>query len=165
MPAILEELVRHKWHANAAYLGAVYGNENARRDEELRMVFLHIVVANRFWLFLTVGREFDREKESRMPDAIEPLLETYRETEALELEWLAGCDDAEFVRKLVTQHLRGNCSVSEAVLQVCLHSHAHRAQAASRLRSLGATPPATDFILWTRDRPAPDWAFAGKRAR
>ena len=65
--AIVEDLVRHKWYANGAYLSAVYRHEIARHDEELRKLFLHILVANRFWLFLTLGKEFDRERECAFP--------------------------------------------------------------------------------------------------
>ena len=46
----------------------------------------------------------------------------------------------------------GRCSVAQAWMQVCLHSHGHRAQAAKRLRRLGGEPPATDFILWLAHR-------------
>ncbi len=167
MPAgMVEELLRHKWHANAAYLAAVCKHQAACADEELRSLLHHILIANRFWIFLTVGREFDREKEARMPDALEALIESYRETEALEREWLAGCDEPELSRQLVWPRLPGSSfTVSEAMLQVCLHSHGHRAQAAIRMRTLGATPPATDFILWAKDRPAPDWSFAEEQRR
>ena len=164
--AILEELVRHKWYANAAYLAAICQDEATRRDEELRKLFLHILVSNRFWLFLTLGREFDREKEARLPDAIEPLIDTYKETETLEMDWLDRCDEAELARPLVWPRLpRQSFTVSQVFLQICLHSHGHRAQSANRLRSLGGTPPPTDFILWVKDRPAPDWSFASGRSR
>jgi|SRR4051812_1463450 len=156
--AIVEDLVRHKWYANAAYLAAVCQHESARQDEELRKLFLHILVANRFWLFLTLGRDFQRESESRFPDSLDPLIESYKETATLELAWLSRCDDAELNRQLVTAWLPGKSfTVSQAVMQICLHSHGHRSQSASRLRSLGATPPPTDYILWVRDRPSPDW--------
>jgi len=156
--AIVEDLVRHKWYANAAYLAAVYGHESARQDEELRKMFLHILVANLFWLFLTLGREFERESESRFPDSLDPVIESYKETAALEIAWLSRCDDAELNRQLVTAWLRGKSfTVSQALMQVSLHSHGHRAQSASRLRSLGGTPPSTDYILWVTDRPSPDW--------
>ena len=167
MPAaFLDELVRHKWYANAAYLGAVCQNEAARQDEELRKLFLHILVSNRFWLHLTLGREFDRERETRLPDAIEPLIDSYKETEALEMEWLSRCDESELARPLVWPRLPGKTfTVSQAFLQICLHSHGHRAQSSNRLRSLGGTPPPTDFILWVNERPEPDWSFASGRSR
>jgi len=164
--AILEELVRHKWYANTAYLAAVCQSEAARQDDELRKLFHHILIANRFWLFLTLGKEFDREKEARLPEAIEALIDSYKETEALEMEWLSRCDETELARPLVWPRLSGKTvTVSQAFLQTCLHSHGHRAQSANRLRSLGGTPPSTDFILWVNDRPAPDWAFASEPSR
>jgi uncharacterized damage-inducible protein DinB len=159
LPAgIIQELVRHKWHANAAYLVAVYGDEAARQDEELRTLLHHILVANRFWLFLTLGTEFDREMEARVPESLDALIETYRKTEALEMEWLVRCDEAELARELTTPRLPGKAfTVAQALMQIVLHSHGHRAQAALRLRSLGGTPPKSDFILWTIDRQGPEW--------
>lgn len=48
--------------------------------------------------------------------------------------------------------------VGEALLQVALHSHGHRAQNALRLRALGGEAPTTDFIVWVwKGRPAPAW--------
>ena len=44
------------------------------------------------------------------------------------------------------------CSVAQAYMQVCLHSHGPRAQAAKMLRRLGGTPPQTDFITWLAAR-------------
>jgi uncharacterized damage-inducible protein DinB len=155
---MVEELVRHKWQANAAYVSAVYRHDAARHDEELRKLLHHILVANRFWLFLSLGREFDRPKEGQLPETFEPLIASYKETEALEMEWLPRCDEAELNRELVTPILQGKIfTVGQALMQIILHSHGHRAQAALRLRSLGGTPPQTDFILWTMDRPGPAW--------
>ena len=108
---IMEDLVRHKWHANAAYLAAAVSNEAARQDEELRRLFHHILVSNRFWLFLTLGREFDREKETQMPDALDPLIERYKETWALEREWLRGSNDSELNRRVATPRLPGQTSL------------------------------------------------------
>lgn len=156
--AIIEDLLRHKWHANAAYLAAVCRNEAARQDEEMRKALHHILVSNRFWLFLILGKEFDREREMRVPDALDFLVERYRETAALELEWVARCEDAELSRQVATPRLPGQAfSVEEVLMQICLHSHGHRAQLAGKLRDVGVTPPATDFVLWLNGRPAPEW--------
>ncbi len=46
--ATLEEQVRHKSQANAAYLAAVWQHSAAREDEELRKIFLNILPAERF---------------------------------------------------------------------------------------------------------------------
>ena len=161
--AIVEDLVRHKWHANAAYLAAVGSNQAAGQDEELRKLFHHILVSNRFWLFLTLGREFDREIETKVPDALDPLIERYKETWALEMEWLLRSNDSELNRRVATPRLPGQTfTVAEVFMQTCLHSHGHRAQSASRLRSFGVTPPGTDFVLWVKDRPNPQWPSPGR---
>jgi len=74
------------------------------------------------------------------------------------MQWLSQSADADLNRVLQIPTLPGqNISVTEAILQVTMHSHGHRAQCATRLRSLGGTPPPTDFILWAKDRPAPGW--------
>ena len=156
--AMIEDLVRHKWHANAAYLAAVRQTEAARQDEDVRKLLHHILIANRFWLFLTLGREFDREKEAKIPEEFASLISNYRETETLEMEWLGRCKDVELQRPLATPRLPGHAfTVEQAWMQICLHSHGHRAQLAGKLRDLGGTPPATDFVLWVMHRPAPDW--------
>lgn len=160
--AIIEDLMRHKWHANAAYLAAVYENEAARQDEELRKLFLHILFSNRFWLFLALGTEFDRDKETQLPDALDSVIERYKETAALEMEWLSRSNDSELNRELVTPRLPGQTfTVAEVLMQTCLHCHGHRAQSAGRLRSLGGMPPRTDFVLWLKDRPEPEWPHIG----
>src|SRR5579864_8431998 len=117
--ANMEDLVRHKWHANAAVLGAVCRHGDARRDEELRVLLHHILIANRFWLFLTLGREFDRETEARVPETLEPLIHQFMKTEALEMEWLPFCTEAELSRQLVTPRLPGQIfTVEQAFMQI-----------------------------------------------
>jgi uncharacterized damage-inducible protein DinB len=154
--AMMEDLIRHKWHANAAVLGAIYESPAASRDEELRKLLHHIVFSNRFWLFLALGREFDREQEAAVSETLDPLIEKYKETEALEMEWLSRCNEAELNRELVTPRLPGRTfTVAQAILQTITHSHGHRAQSAIRMRSLGGTPPQTDFIVWAMNRPGP----------
>lgn len=158
----MEDSVRHKWHANAAYLAAICEHQAARQDDELRKLFHHILFSNRFWLFLVLEREFDREMESHMPDALEGLVERYQETAALEMEWLSRADDSAWNRQVATPRLPGQTfTVAEALMQTCLHSHGHRVQSAGRLRSLGGTPPRTDFVVWLKDKPEPEWPHSG----
>ena len=61
------------------------------------------------------------------------------------------------LQDLIHHKWYANASVVQAMMQVCLHSHGHRAQCAVRLRLLGGTPPNMDFILWLKERPAPNW--------
>jgi uncharacterized damage-inducible protein DinB len=157
MARIIEDLTRHKWHSNAALLSAIRQND-AANDEELRKLLHHILIANRYWLSRMNQTEFARDAESRTSENIDDLITRYRQTEAEEIEWLSQASDGDLDRMLQIPALPGqNISVAEAILQVIMHSHGHRAQCASKLRGLGGTPPQTDFVLWVKDRPAPTW--------
>jgi uncharacterized damage-inducible protein DinB len=155
---MLQDLVRHKWHANAAILQAVRQHDAATHDEESRKLLHHILQANRYWLLLTLQKEFDRESESRVPDTLDSLIARYRETAILELDWLFQLPEADLVRQLRTPFLpTRSFSIAEAVMQICMHSHGHRAQCAVRLRALGGTPPMMDYVVWLVQKPDPEW--------
>lgn len=158
MLAMLRDLIAHKGHANAALLNAILQHEKAARDDELRKLLHHILLANRFWFMLSLGRELALEKESQVPESLETITRQYRETHEQEFEWITRIQESDLARRLETPFIPGyTFSVAEGMMQVCLHSHGHRAQCATRLRLLGGTPPVTDFILWLKERPSPDW--------
>ena len=158
MVAMFQDLVRHKAYVNASLLQAIRQHEIARNDEELRKLLHHIILANRFWFFLTIGRSFPAEVESRVPASIASVAAWFRETHDEELEWVARIPEAELGRRLESSYFpEQSFSVAQGIVQVCMHSHGHRAQCATRLRALGGTPPTLDFVLWLRDRPIPDW--------
>jgi len=158
MVALLRELILHKAYANACLLKAIRENDSAAHDEELRKLLHHVILANRFWAALILDRPFRHEDESRIPDSLEAEAEQYRETHTLERAWISSAQEGDLARTVETPFLPGQSfSVAEVLMQVCLHSHGHRAQCAMRLRELGGTPPATDFIGWLKARPAADW--------
>lgn len=158
MLTILRDLIAHKGHANAALLKAILQHEKAAHDDELRKLLHHILLANRFWFMLSTGRELALERESQVPESLATIASQYRETHEQELEWLFRIQESDLERRLETPFIPGSTfSVPEAMMQVCLHSHGHRAQCATRLRLLGGTPPATDFVLWLKERPRPHW--------
>lgn len=152
----MRDLVAHKGHANAALLEAVRQNEAAAADPELWELLHHVLLANRFWLLQVLGAPFVFEDESRPSETFDGLIERFAQLEAEELAWLAGASEADLARILKDAFIPGGeCSVMQAFLQVCLHTHGHRAQAAKLLRRHGGTPPATDFILWLAKGPGP----------
>ena len=162
MLAMLRDLVAHKGYANAALLNAVRRNEAAASDPELSDLLHHILLANRFWL-LTIRREpFVVEHEARPCASLDTLIERYRASQAQEDAWLSAAADVHLTRRLEDAQIPGgSCSLSQAFLQVCLHSQGHRAQCAKLLGRHGGVPPQTEFILWLVHRPPPDWAGAG----
>src|SRR5579871_4520377 len=128
MLALLQDLVRHKAFANASLLSAVRQHRAAAQDGELRNLLHHIIVANRFWLALFLGLPFHVEEESRIPESLDAMAEQYRATHAVELEWISGVQEADLARVVETPFIPGRSfSVAQALTQVCLHSHGHRA--------------------------------------
>ena len=158
MLQMLRDLVAHKGHANATLLNAIRQNAAAASDPELRELLHHILLANRFWLLSVLGLPFVLEDESRPAPSFDALVQRYARTQSQEAAWLDTASAADLERTLKGPLIpNGECSVAQAFMQVCLHSHGHRAQAATLLRRLGGTPPATDFILWLTTRPGAEW--------
>ena len=118
----------------------------------------HILLANRYWLTLSLGLPFALEEESRVPESLDAIAAQYRDTYTQEIEWVSTLGESDLARRLESPFFQGHSySVAEGLMQVCMHSHGHRAQSSIRLRMLGGTPPSMDFILWLKERPAPSW--------
>ena len=160
---MLQDLVRHKWHANAAMMQAVRQHDAAPQDEEIRRLLHHILQANRYWLLLALQKEFVTAEEMRISDTLDDLIDRFRETSFVELDWILQLPDSELVRQLRARSLPDRSfSLADSILQVCLHSHGHRAQCATRLRALGGTPPLMDYISWVSQKPDPEWPTRSK---
>jgi uncharacterized damage-inducible protein DinB len=158
MLAMLRDLVAHKGHANAALLSAIRAADAAANDPELWDLLHHILLANRFWLLAVLGEPFVLDDESRRSPSFEALIERYATTQAREASWFESATENDLERILIDARIpNGRCSVAQAYVQVCLHSHGHRAQCAKLLRRLGGVPPPTDFIAWLPNRPAAEW--------
>jgi len=155
---MLRDLVGHKGHANAALLTAVRGNRAAAADPEVWELLHHILIANRFWLLSLLEQPFVLEQEARPAASFSGLVERYARTQSQEVEWLGTATAVDLERSLKNPLIPGGeCSVAQAFVQVCLHSHGHRAQAAKLLRRHGGAPPASDFIVWLASRTDADW--------
>ena len=156
MLALIDQLIRHKWWANHNLLRSVEQCAAAADDPELRKLLHHILVANRYWLLLTLGQPFFDENEKRIPESHAALTAQFAETERPELDWLSRSTPEELDRQIQPRALPGTTvSVAEAMIQVALHSHGHRSQCATQLRTLGGTPAPMDFVLWVRDQKPP----------
>src|SRR5277367_2821416 len=105
MLAMLRDLIRHKAFANTALLVAIRRHEAAAQDGELRKLLHHIVLANRFWLMLSLELPFNREEEASIPESLEVIAQLYRETHALELTWICRAQEADLTRSLETPFL------------------------------------------------------------
>lgn len=158
MLEMLRDLIAHKGHANAALLRSVQAHGSAARDPEVWELLHHVLLANRFWLLAVLGAPFVVEDESREADSFGALVQRYARLQSQEQAWLAGATEGDLARTLTGPLVPGgSCSVGQALLQVCLHSHGHRAQCAKLLRRHGGTPPPTDFIVWLTHRQPGEW--------
>lgn len=158
MLEMLRDLIAHKGYADAALLNAIRQNDTAASDPELRELLHHVLMANRFWLLTVLGAPFNHEAEARPWPSFEAVMQRYGSTHAQETAWLEAATQTDLGRVLEDARIpNGQCSVAQAFMQVCLHSHGHRAQCAKLLRRLGGVPPPTDFILWLTSRPAAEW--------
>lgn len=158
MQTMLNDMVQHKWYANARFLTAMREREDAASDKQLRELMHHVLVANRFWLRLSQDAPFDMQRERIVPESVPALVEQFRGTHSEETGWLAKITESDLEKQLRTPYMPGRTfSVEQGIVQICMHSHGHRAQGALRLRHFGLTPPTLDFVTWLKDRPSVEW--------
>lgn len=151
---MLRDLVCYNGYANGVMLTAIRQNRAATADTEVWDLLQHILLANRFWLLTVLGLPFDVEQESGASSSFDVLIQRYGATHEQQSAWLSAATERDLARALEGALVPGGrCSVAQAFVQVCLHSHGHRAQCAKLLRRHGDAPPATDFILWLASRP------------
>lgn len=158
MLGMLRDLVAHKGYANAVLLSSVQSSKDAAQDPEVRELLHHVLVSNRFWISSILGLPFNAEEELRSARTLGDLVDGFRKTQDLETSWLERAPAADLEATIEDARIPGGKrTVKEAIVQVCLHSHGHRAQCAKLLRKHAVAPPATDFILWAAHRNKADW--------
>jgi uncharacterized damage-inducible protein DinB len=158
MLATLQDLFRHQAFTDAALLNAVRRHEPAARDDDLRTLLHHILVAHRYWIQLCQGLPFSVADETTVPDSLDVVMARYRATQLEERVWLNDLREPDLSRRLASPFFPGRLiPMGDALVQVCMHSHGHRSQCATRLRALGGEPPSLDYILWLKERPEPVW--------
>jgi uncharacterized damage-inducible protein DinB len=149
MLQMMRDLIAHKESANNMMLKAIREHPQASMDRQLLELLHHILVSNRFWTLTCRGLPFDREREVIVPETLDALIANYEASQCDENAWVAQLAEADLAHAIDSPLIPGaQCTVAQALMQVCMHSQGHRSQAAKMLRQLGGTPPMTDFILW-----------------
>lgn len=119
----------------------------------LRKTLIHIWAGEHVWLERWKG-----EADTPWPNEGEPLGvgEIAKRLSAMSSERAA------FLESLDPPRLSGpmryldslggyyGCTLGEMMMQGCIHSTHHRAQAVNMLRRLGAEPPELDYAMWVR---------------
>jgi uncharacterized damage-inducible protein DinB len=156
---MLNALFKHQAWADAAILQTVRARPEAGKDEKLHATLHHIVMVQRAFLSLFLGRPFDMQKELQAPESLDDLERLFRDSHSEELSFVSTLQEADLTRVIEMPWLDSRPSLAEALMQVVMHSQNHRGQSLSRLRTLGGDPPTLDFIIWLKERPAPKWSI------
>jgi uncharacterized damage-inducible protein DinB len=154
----LKDLLGHQAWADAMFLRAWEGSE-ALDDEELRTRMDHQVAVQEAFLQVLKG-DAVVFPERPLPSFQE--LKARCEVGHQVFKALGhGLDQASLARMVrVPWFPEPPCviSVSDALLQVCMHSQHHRGQNMARLKALGAIPKNVDYIIWLwKQKPEARW--------
>ncbi len=154
MVEMLRDLMGHEAWADRRLLQAVKDCQGAWEDAALREKLQHIHAVQLAYLGLLQGEPADWEGLERPFSSYEEFhtsVSRYHEQTAA----LGDCLRSDQLEKPITFPIAGETerrsSFRDALLQVVMHSHYHRAQIATRLREIGGQPPLTDFIIWIWD--------------
>src|SRR5437870_4777402 len=98
MVSMIRSLFGHQAWADAGILKAVGAHAEAREDEKLRSTLHHIVVVQRAFLSLFLGRPFDMDKELEAPQSLDALEQLFHDSHAEERAFIATLKDADLTR-------------------------------------------------------------------
>jgi uncharacterized damage-inducible protein DinB len=155
---LFTDLFEHQAWADATMLATVRACPAAVDDEKVRQTLHHMITVQRAFLALFVKWPLDMAAELKAPETFDVLVARFRDTHPAEIAFAKDLTDASLTRVIEPPWFPGvKLTLPQAMLQVLMHSQAHRGQCATRLRAAGGQPPTLDFILWLKDRPAPAW--------
>lgn len=161
MKETLLELYGHQAWADAEHWKAFKSYPSALREGAIRERLCHIHIVQRAFLSIVSGTRPSLkrlEDFSTMEDLREYARDYHREAHA----FLDGLPEASLAKIVVIPWFKDppiSITIAQALLQAAMHSQAHRAQNALRLREIGGKPPTTDLIMWYwKGQPSPDWS-------
>jgi uncharacterized damage-inducible protein DinB len=143
----LNELARHQAWADAQHWTALRSNPSLLDDSELRERLNHMTQACLMLTTLARGGTPDLAglKKQQPTDVLESAMNDANE------ELRNAIDSLDLAQSVSLP--RGPKGPFEApagvlLLQALMHAQHHRGQNAARMRTLGVTPPMTDFVFW-----------------
>jgi uncharacterized damage-inducible protein DinB len=163
-------LVRHMEWADARIWRATLAlPERAAADAAMRELMTHVHVVQRAFLQIWCNAPLTAMADAEKVSDLVALMAWARPYYGEARQVLGDMTERDLQREIIPPWARyfvpdgsapGAATLAETVLQVAMHTTHHRAQLATRIRALGATPPNTDFIAWIwHGRPEPEWEF------
>ncbi|MBX3359353.1 MAG: DinB family protein [Phycisphaeraceae bacterium] len=125
----------------------------------LRRTLLHIHAGEATWLRRWMDGREGGVAEPKWPAESErvgigALRERFTATWASRDGFLGSLAEGDLGRVQAYRDSKGGvfrATLSDMVLQACLHSHHHRAQAVNMLRQVGGEAPEVDYMMWVRE--------------
>jgi len=156
----LHSLYAYNAWANARFFEAIAGLDETRRTSRLESSFPsviatlgHIVGAEWIWLSRWQGTSPAGFPEWLQAPTLEDLRSRLTKVESDRAAFLSTLTEEALQRPLAYTLLNGTASSTrllDLLLHVVNHSTYHRGQLTTLLRQVGATPPATDYVVYTR---------------
>jgi uncharacterized damage-inducible protein DinB len=142
-----EQQIAYNFWANKRILEAIGASKETVKDEELLKHFGHILHAQIIWYnrVLKINEKVDVWPNLTFEECEKKL----SGKESIDLNNMAE-KAGQICSYTNTKGMSFESNVSEIVQHVIIHSQHHRAQISLLLRQKGLTPPATDFIVFTR---------------
>ena len=158
----LVELVAYDAWANARVLEAVAPLSREEREQcvlpgfpSIHQTLVHLLWAEELWLRRWQGGSFAPALDPARfpgPEAIRERLGQVREEQARFLGALGPDAPGRRVAYLNFRGERWEYTLRQMVQHLVAHSAHHRGQVAALLRSLGRTPPHTDYLVFIDSR-------------
>ena len=158
--ADIRQLYAYTEWANGRILESIRGLSEEERTRPLQSSFptiratmAHIVMAEWVWLQRWKGISPTGIPEWAKDAALEIIEENLHAIEAERAALIDSLDDDALQRELSYRKIDGSDHVHrilDLMLHVANHSTYHRGQLTTMLRQVGATPPATDLIVYLR---------------
>jgi uncharacterized damage-inducible protein DinB len=157
---VLDSLLRYGDWANERILRAAANLPDDKLDAPfdmglgtLRRTLIHILAGEAVWIERWQGRA-----ETPWPDqnerlAVAEIADRLRATHQPRDAFLASINAPELGRSVTYRDSLGEryaARLEDMLLQLCIHSAHHRAQAVNMLRRLGADAPELDYMYWVR---------------
>jgi uncharacterized damage-inducible protein DinB len=154
------DLMAHAEWANAVFFGAWAGSP-CRDLEEMRRRVGHIVGVQHGFLSILRG-ENPGSPPTGAPPFIEEIKNRARVVHAGLREFAAGLDAEGLVQTVrIPWFPEPPCivTITEALVQVAMHSQHHRGQCMTRLKDFGGQPQNVDWIIWLwKQKPSAPWS-------
>mgnify|MGYP000400979838 CR=1 FL=1 len=158
--ATIQQFMRYGDWANDECLHASTGLSDAALDQpfdmgrgSLRRTLIHIWAGEHVWLQRWQGRAERDWPDETAPWNLAELRLRFAVTRRDRHAFMHDLDPSRLTQFQTYRDSKGqlfSASLGDMLLQACLHSHHHRAQAVNMLRRVGATTPELDYMYWLR---------------